>query len=330
MQKIPFMVHETPYYLIGDDIIKLNLRFLEDFQPEYFYETSKSLFSSIQNSDNRTENNYLASQIKTLYSQAVETFFAYLFGSLQAPLCIVGWLQLYRIKSLRKFVETINTNTRFPYFKISLKKYSWLQLSKQFNFFKHEDNQIHNKIINGYAEFWSKISEDITNEDKYIEYNQIKHGFRITPGGFSLFIQKEGKNNNPIIPLGSSKFGSTIYKPEYYMSNDKRTNIISLATISNNWNIDLYIKSLELLNYSLKNIKSFLIGLISNTLNEQLFHFPDDINLFDEICALSNPISSSELKNNYGNLDLDAFNKSDVKKSYEEKIFIIDKFETKV
>jgi len=330
MQKIPFMVHDTPYYLIGNDIIKLNLRFLKDFQPEYFHETSKVLFSSFQTSKNKKEKNYLASQIKTLYHQAVETFFAYLFGSLQAPLCIIAWLQLYRIKSLREFVEIINTDTSFPYFKISLKKYSWFQLSKQFNFFKHEDEQIHNNIINGYAKFWRKIADDIINEDKYVEFNQIKHGFRIKPGGFSLYIQEEvkkGKNNNPIIPVLSGEFGSTIYKPEFYISNDKRTNILSLSTISNNWNIDFYIKSLELLEYSLKNIKSFLIGLVSNTLNEQLFYFPDDINLFDEVNASSNPISSSKLNNNFENLDLTDFNKSDVKKSYEEKIFIFDKLE---
>ena len=78
MQAIPFMVYDEPYYVVGYDIVKRNLDFLNRFQPKYFYKTGQYIFSSIE-SEGVIEINkiYSASLLRSIYGQAVETFFLF-------------------------------------------------------------------------------------------------------------------------------------------------------------------------------------------------------------------------------------------------------------
>ncbi|MDP8267888.1 MAG: hypothetical protein P9L97_04090 [Candidatus Tenebribacter davisii] len=322
MTEIPFMVYNRPYYLVGKDLIETNLLFLDNFQPNYFYETSKLMFEIIKDSDNKDHNNYLASQIKILYSQALETFFAFLFASVQAPLCTIGWMQKYWSKQLIKLIQVINTHVEFDYFKVSLESNTWYNISKKINNFELEDRDLFDKIIKGYSKFWDTLAMEFIKENINLEYNHIKHGFRIKPGGFDLKFKKDRENGDKYISIGSSEYGANLYQPIDIEFDGKKTNVFYLKRSSFNWDLEFYVKRLKLLTYSISNIISFNIGLIKGDFRNQIFSYPDDITMFEETLFDKLPVRKFEIEYGVDNINKDNYKDERVKEYYKEKITI--------
>lgn len=67
-----------------------------------------------------------------------------------------------------------------------------------------------------FSTLWYRFAGDYLNENLIAEYNSLKHGFRINPGGFKLMVGPESTPGvaapaERMTSLGSSEFGSSFF-----------------------------------------------------------------------------------------------------------------------
>ena len=102
-----FLVDERAFCLWDQDVKKINLDFLNDIDPEYFEYLADVNFEKL--GDEKEEvHQYAALAIRTAFSQGLETLFALLFASIQAPHCVPAWMNLYKNNELYSLVRKIN------------------------------------------------------------------------------------------------------------------------------------------------------------------------------------------------------------------------------
>jgi len=115
-----FAVGETPYCVWEWDLTERNLEFIEGLKPELF-----AYLAEVHNRELTGEQPQLAAlALRALYSQGLETLFALLMATVQAPDCIVGWLPKYTLTQLRDLVRKIST-TQSIFSKLPLHALSW-------------------------------------------------------------------------------------------------------------------------------------------------------------------------------------------------------------
>lgn len=331
IQTIPFMVFDRAHCLVGIDLIKRNLEFLSNLRPGYFHSMSQESLRNVQSSkdDRRVPDEYAAANMRILYGQALEAFFAVLFALLQAPLCIPAWLQYYRIEDLRNLTIIIKEARPFNFFKLRLEHFGWYALSKTLNLLP-PDLPIYEECIGGFAKFWEVIALDFLNEKRRKEYNSLKHGFRVVHGGFRLSIGKEEHPGTPapmenMVPLGGSPYGCTIYLPNDLKNRHKDVRAFALRKTSFNWDLRFLAARIELLTHSMSNVISFASGLNGKDVTNRLFYYPDDMECFSRALAPSVGITDFEMDYSYGDIQELSITPQMVHKSYDAKYFFEEK-----
>ena len=250
---------------------KKNLYFLNNIDPNYFYNYTEIF----KNKGNITIPESII--VKNCFFHAVETFFTILFSILQAPFYVLGWLQFYKLDKIKKLIKVIENNDKsFKYFKVFLDNYSWDSISKLINRVDGNTSKIKDIEI-FFTNYWSFLAKIFVDDDFHNEYNSIKHGFRSSFGGFNMSIKKENDQNSKFRKIKGSIFGSSYFVIDEYSKTEENINQFCLMEHFQNWDIENIILNIELLSYSINNLKSF--GLILNGIpgNKVYFEFPEDI-----------------------------------------------------
>jgi hypothetical protein len=99
-----FAIDETPYCVWDWDVAGQNLRFLESLDPGYFEHLAKIHGELLEGE----EKQYAATALRAAYSHGLETLFALLGATVQAPDCAVGWLLKYQNRELNEVVRKIH------------------------------------------------------------------------------------------------------------------------------------------------------------------------------------------------------------------------------
>ncbi|MEZ7890170.1 MAG: hypothetical protein QMC67_00335 [Candidatus Wallbacteria bacterium] len=271
-----FYIDNEPYAIVGDEVLERNYDFINQIKTSYFADIVKYIANGLETDENKELTHYKATLIRTLYSQSLETFFALLFATLQAPTFILPWLQKYEIGHLKNLVERIENKQKFDYYKVDVGN-NWHSISKLINHFKCNDSEQGKLIIEKTGNFWAKIAKDFLNQRFNEEYNNIKHGFRIVHGGHYLKI---GESADKLINLGGSKYGSTVYRVEYLKNSSKK--VFHLRRMNFNWDVSHYVNKIELLSISINNVINF-VRLLHNVDVKKLNFIMPDIELFNKV-----------------------------------------------
>jgi hypothetical protein len=118
-----FVVSQRAFCIWDDDLQKKSLFFLENIDPSYFDYMVEKHFSDICEGEKAKskDSQHAALALRTIYSQALESFFAFLGSSLQAPFYPSAWINLYSNRELISIIhkisnyEPILSQTRFDY-----------------------------------------------------------------------------------------------------------------------------------------------------------------------------------------------------------------------
>lgn len=122
-----FAVGDKPYCVWERDLAKRNLEYLESLDPTYFEYVAEVNGTQLDAGDSSARR-HAAVAIRFAYHHGLETLFAILFAALQAPDCVVGWMQRYDTESLRDLVRSVDR--RKPrYLKVKPKPYTWEGIS---------------------------------------------------------------------------------------------------------------------------------------------------------------------------------------------------------
>ena len=214
MQRVPFVVDETPYVFWDWNLQDKNLEFLRGIDGEYFRYIAESNANHL---DDAEKQHFAALNLRIAYSHGLETLFALLGALVQAPHCPMGWVLSYRNHELHSFVRKITAQANVKTMLVST-PVTWHSLALVAN--QHASSgETARRLAKGFGDAWSRFANDFVRDEISSEYNSIKHGLRVRLGGFGIHagIEKTpGVQANPedMHCIGQSVFGSTFYSKE--------------------------------------------------------------------------------------------------------------------
>lgn len=292
-----FMVYDEPYCIWDSDLKKINLDFINSMNPEYFENVVVHNFEQIEGD----KKDLAAISIRLAYFHGMETFFSLICAALQAPECIIGWLQKYPPGSLQKMVKDINSGIGIKT-RSELHKKSWEEISVAvLNYLVLEDKEKEKEIKEKFGIFWNELSKEFTDELLTSEYNNLKHGFRIHSSGFylSMGLEKECGVSPPLdefVSMGGNEFGTSFFMQENICEKGVPNGKYHFRVRQYNVNWDPYTIGfrVRLLSSSIQNVLSFLKIINGVRPDKVQFHWPSDLSVFEEAFRpLSGPMHMS-------------------------------------
>ena len=313
MQFSRFAVADEPWCVWEWDLAERNLEFIEQLTPDYFEHLAGVHFQEAEGEQGRLA----AVAIRVGYGQALETFFALVFATVQAPDCVAGWLSRYKVHQLHSLVDAISANQAILT-KLPLPTFSWDAVANAILSFRLDNPERDREVKTAVSRLWARFAHDFGDKEQSEEYNAIKHGLRIRPGGFTL---RHGREDTPGVAappermqtIGASKFGCSMLKPEI-VGPDKCH--FRLRKTSRNWEVKNLTHGLELLSESIKNVLSFL--RILNGVDPAVvpFFYPTDLNEFREPWRRSVGVTSWNMDNVVAQTDILPLTPEEILKVY--------------
>jgi hypothetical protein len=311
-----FAVDDRPFCVWEWDLEQRNTEFIDTLDPGYFEYVARFHVANIDGDDARRA----AVSLRTSYAHGLESFFALLFACFQAPDCVPGWLARYQLSDLRALVKKVHNGRPFKS-KIATPATSWDELAAAVHglTIAEGEKQVLWRRELGYL--WGGFARDFLDEEQSIEYNSLKHGFRVSPGGFSLRVGFEPEPGIPpppeeMIGMGSSRFGSTYFKPEALAGQGGRH--FRIRRQSRNWIPENHYHGLRLLSGSMSNIINFLKILrgadpvttkIRRPENLEIYRYPWRLSAGTVSFNLDTVVSSKDIKEFTAEEVLDVYNR---------------------
>jgi hypothetical protein len=278
MQYSKFVVNERPFCVWDWDLRRSNLSFIDNIDPSYFDYLADIHGRAFEVEDQRQA---AALALRTAYAHGLETLMATAFAALQAPDCVVGWLHKYATHELITLVRKFENRQRI-WSKLIFEPFTWEGFSNATLAIRLEDKDREAQIKQHFGKAWQHFAEDFLHESNYLEYNSVKHGFRLKTGGFNLAVAPV-ESPDVEVPaermqsLGGSDFGSSCFIPEWI--GDSKVHF-RVKAFHCNWQPEKFIHGLRLISITLDNLLSFL--RLANGVPKVQFHCPQEDSLFEE------------------------------------------------
>lgn len=261
MQYSVFVVDDVPYCVWEWDLQERNLRFVEGIDHEHFEYLAVTHAAQLDGSNSQRA----AIALRTAYHHGLETFLTLVCATLQAPRCIVGWVQKCQTHQLRNLVRKIQEGRHRTLNQVGLREVNWNTLSSTINLFSYEDESRTRESRELFAVLWSRFGNDYLDDYHIKEYNSIKHGFRARAGGFTLAAGVEHEYGVPppaeeVQVVGGSKFGTSFYSAEKIQNAPKlqRDPHFRVRSHSMNWRPESMVQALQLISISIGNVISYV------------------------------------------------------------------------
>lgn len=207
----PFAVSERIYCCWDFDHRALTLQYLDGIDPDYFATIASLLAQQLEADD------ALASSValRVLYHQGLETLMSLLGAAAQAPTVVPAWIAKCRTDDLQDVVGGLRRGSSLLT-QAGTQQISFDDLSHHLHRFAWADEKGHDSTAARFGRFWRRLSHEFLDETARAEYNALKHGTRVLPGGFTMAIGVEDVPGVAAPPermrsIGGSKFGSTFF-----------------------------------------------------------------------------------------------------------------------
>jgi hypothetical protein len=311
---IRFAIHETPCCFWEVDLDERNREFITGFQHDYFQFLADMHVAAL----NGPRPQLAAMSLRSAYGQGLETLFALLFATLQAPDCVVGWMPRYRQDDLQKLVAAIDGNQPILS-KIALDSPTWEGVVTAIHrHVQQKDAETAAQRTKQVSRLWRYFAKDFLSEEATDEYNTIKHGFRGHPGGFQMRIaaplpdgSRPPENQFHTMDgsdFGSSFFGTASLGAKYHFK---------VRRIARNWAPQPIVYRLQLIALSLRNIISFLhVYNRIGDLSKVSFLWPHDRAAFDQAMDCSSGAKMFNFTSGIELKDVDVFTKEEILSVY--------------
>jgi hypothetical protein len=271
MQHSIFAVDDLPYCVWDWDIRSVNLQFIQSIDPGYFEYSAGVHTDNLEGEDKQRA----ATALRSAYHHGLETLFALICATLQAPDCVVGWLQKYQPSQLRRMVTSINKGNADFLVKLKIDPITWESIADKIIQFRSHDEKRSSETKKLFGTLWERFASDFVDEFSVWEYNSIKHGLRAQAGGFRIEVGREDQYAVSPPPeqmhvVGSAEFGNSFYRAEQIINARNDPNL-RIARSSIGWNPEGMAHGLMLLAKSIFNVVSFL--KLANGVDAASVHF---------------------------------------------------------
>lgn len=265
-----FMVNDQPYCSVEVDHRERTAEFLSKFDVN-------SIDYSLRVHEGQEDDQRAAMALRKEYHHGLETFFSLIGAYLQAPDCAYAWLSKCENKNLYDLVQKINRKQNV-FSKWNFPAASWHELAASIFRCYESGTDKQTRTIELFSKSWRWLAEEFLDRDRIDEYNSIKHGFRVSSGGFLLAIGEEpfpGVSPEKMHSLGGSEFGTSFFRIS--SCNPKDNRCVTSRRISMNWRIEKVHGLLQVLSMSIKNVITALNIANGGDASQFTFHrFADD------------------------------------------------------
>lgn len=256
METVTFAVNERGCAFSDWDLLKKNIEFLEGIDPGYYSFIASTSLEKLNGEDKH----YAALSLRISYYQGLETLFALIAATVQAPKCPLGWMLAYENYELKNVVRKISSESDI-YTRLRLDYVSWERLATLIHSYVNVEENEKKSVSEKFGFAWRGLASDFLDTNHEAEYNSAKHGLRVKSGGFSLSFGKTDVWGVSAPPekmecLGGSEHGTSFFIRTKISEHDKvnfRPNRISL-----NWHPQNLLYGLELISASINNVVAFL------------------------------------------------------------------------
>jgi hypothetical protein len=286
MTNVVFVVgKDTPLCVHDPDFVERNTTFLDSVDPGYFDYLAKVHLAGLED-----DSQHAAIALRTAYHHGLETFFALLFAAVQATPVAYAWALKYNAADLRWLCQTV-TWSEYVRNLYGLNPVTWDGLSGLVNRFNFDAAKL-SETKQLFADLWRRFAGDFVREEHGFEYNSIKHGFRLRPGGFGLALGREPQPGVPppeqeMKTLANSKFGSSFFTAEHFLKpppnpkGKRNSEHFRTRRRSLNWSPEAAVIAVQLLSMSINNVLSFMKIQCGQPGAEVRFIRPSDVATFE-------------------------------------------------
>ncbi len=231
-----------------------------------------------------------AMSLRIAYHHSMETLFSLRGALLQAPSAPHAWLSRCSNSKLKKIVSRITANDGTLPKRLSLHSVSWHGTSQ---IGPGTDRQVDS--IQLFADFWRLLSGEFLNQNRIDEYNSLKHGFRVSSGGFGLRFGVEHEYGSPppddeMHTIPKSQFG-TSFRRFVPASNRTNNRLLLPKRVSINWKIEKIVPLIQLISISIENTIGVLRILNGERATSIRFSRPEKDEAFTEPWTQVPPIN---------------------------------------
>jgi len=149
MERVKFVINQTPYVYWDWKLREKNREFLHGIDSDYFEYIAEVNVPYLEGEDKHRP----ALTIRLAYSQALETLFALLCSTIQAPRCGIGWMLSYKNSELNEMGERISKGKEI-YSRFKEGKLTWLLLSRHIHSGLAYEQEKKEWIQEGFGRAW--------------------------------------------------------------------------------------------------------------------------------------------------------------------------------
>jgi len=248
----PIVIDEDPMFFWDYDDPRMQIEFLNSIDPQYFRYVADVYQLELESGDAPRA----AVALRLTYSHALETLFALIGASLQAPYCPAGWLLRYRNRDLHRLVEKGSNGTPLPN-KLDLNAAGWSEVAHVLLPSTSEDDA-GNELREASAILWHSLARNLLDGVFTAEYNSLKHGFRVRSGDFHLAIGREDVPGVPPPPERMQVVASNRYGSMFLRGVSLKDRQWGFEQQRINWDPALFVRQIPLVADSIHNVLSFL------------------------------------------------------------------------
>lgn len=288
------MVNEEPYCIWEVDLKERKKEFLQSISGDYFRYLIKAHYENATDADDK----WAAIALRNGYFHGLETLFSIMGGFLQAPNCMYAWIAKCSTGELRSLVSRVDRKDPTIVTKLNIKAaVSWESISDIVFRYYEPGTEKNIATRKHFANVWRRLAHEFLESHNIEEYNSLKHGFRIKPGGFGISCGIEREPGVPasreeMTTIGQSKYGSSFYLIDKLGKDAKKTRSLKSRRFSVNWEIEKVIQLTQLIAISIDNFSSILAILNGQQANEVKFFRPVDDEDFEKPWTYSSGVNN--------------------------------------
>jgi hypothetical protein len=274
-----FQVNDEPYCLWEVDLKGEVGRFLSGFDTGYF---DHLLEVHLESNDEKRG----AMALRVAYHHAMETLFSLLGALLQAPAAPHAWLARCSNAQLREVVRRISASDDTLPKGLSVESVRWSELARaSLNWYKSGTPR-QAETIKLFGDFWRRLASEFLEQNRIDEYNSLKHGFRVSGGGFGLRFGIEHEYGvpppeNEMQTIEKSEFGTT-FRRMVSASETAGDRSLIAEQVSLNWKIEKIAPLLQLTSISIANVIGALRILNGDPYDQIRFMRPEQDEAFTQ------------------------------------------------
>lgn len=259
MNHFTFVVNDEPYCLWDPDPGRRTLEFLDSIDPGYFTYLAES---HAENLDSAEHKRRVATAARMAYLHGIETLMTLIGAAVQAPQAPYAWVALAKTDLLRSVIERISKGDPTLHTELTQWDRTWAGLAQRVFAHCTQENGWP-KTAESFGRLWSIFAGEFLDEMNQLEYNSLKHGFRIRSSGVKIAFGLEHQYGVAPPPeemkyLGGSDHGSTFYVIERAGPDVPGTRSRRSRRRTVNWEPEPMIRGLQLIDVSIRNVVAFM------------------------------------------------------------------------